>query len=64
MCSRAVSSDETLDSGGFLDVGDPLKWTNAMSEAGIETSCVRIGQKLISVDRKVTTTMVTTFSDL
>ena len=43
---------------GFLtpDVThEPWKWTNTVSETGIEPSCVGIGQKLISVDRKVST---------
>ena len=43
---------------GFLtpDVTfDPYKWTNTLSETGIEPSRVGIGQKLISVDRKVYT---------
>ena len=35
---------------------DPCKWTNAVYETGIEPSCVEIGQELISVDRKVSTT--------
>ena len=34
---------------------DPWKWTNTVSETGIEPSRVGIGQKLISVDRKVYT---------
>ena len=34
---------------------DPWKWSNTVSETGIEPSCVEIGQKLISVDRKVFT---------
>ena len=40
---------------------DPWKWTNTVSETGIEPSCVGIDQKLISVDRKLSTTMVMTF---
>ena len=40
---------------------DPWKWANTLSETGIEPSCVGIGQKLISVDRKVFTIMVMTF---
>ena len=32
-----------------------------VSETGIEPSCVAIGQKLISVHQKESTTMVTTF---
>ena len=43
---------------------DSWKWTNTVSETGIEPSCVGIGQKLIPVDRKVFTTMVTTFPTL
>ena len=43
---------------------DPSKWTNTVSETGIEPSCVGIDQKLISVDRKVFTTMVMTFPTL
>ena len=65
MCVRARSLvTRLLTQTGFLtsDVTrDHWKWTNMMSETGIEPSCVRIGQKLISVDRKVLTTMVTTF---
>ena len=44
--------------------GDPRKWTNTVSEAGIEPSCAEIGQKLTSVDQKVSTTMVMTFPTL
>ena len=40
---------------------DPYKCTNTVSETGIEPSCVGIGQELISVDRKVSTTMVMAF---
>jgi hypothetical protein len=40
---------------------DPWKWSNTLSGAEIEPSCVGIGQKLISVDRKVYTTMVMAF---
>ena len=50
--TRFLTSDATYD---------PWKWTNTVSETGIEPSCVGIGQKLISVDRKVSTTMVMTF---
>ena len=69
MCvSREVSSQKTLDSDGFLKSSVthdlPLKWANTVSEEGIETSCVGIGQKLISVDRKVPTTMTMTFPTL
>ena len=64
MCSCAVSSHETLVSDGFLASDatcDPCKWTNMMSETGIEPSCVGIGQKLTSVDQKTSTTMVMAF---
>ena len=47
-----------LTQTGFLipDVTyESWKWTNTVSETGIEPSCVGIGQKLISVDRKVST---------
>ena len=68
MCvSREVSCQEALVSGGFLasDVShDPCKWTNTVSEMGIEPSCVGIGQKLISVDQKTTTAMVMVFPTL
>ena len=64
MCvSRAVSSQKTLESDGFLTptiTDEPCQWTNTVCEAGIELSCVEIGQKLISVDRKVSTTIVMT----
>ena len=67
-----VSCQETLDSDGFLTLDvtyDPCKWTNMVSEAGIEPSCVGIGQKLISeqlynfvyVDQKDPTAMVMSF---
>ena len=65
MCIRARSLVmRLLTQTGFLTSDltcDPWKWTNTMSETGIEPSCVGIGQKLISVDRKVSTTMVMTF---
>ena len=68
MCvSRVVSCQETLASDGFLtsDVTyDPCKWTNTVSETGIEPSCIGIGQKLISVDQKASTTMVMVFPTL
>ena len=67
MCSRVVSSHETLVSDGFLASDatcDPCKWTNMMSETGIEPSCVGIGQKLTSVDQKASTTMVMAFPTL
>ena len=68
MCvSRVVSCQETLTSDGFLtsDVNhDPCKWTNTVSETGIEPSCIGIGQKLISVDQKASTTMVMVFPTL
>ena len=56
-----------LTQTGFLtsDVAcGPWKWINVMSETEIEPSCVGIGQKLISVDQKSPTTMVTTFVTL
>ena len=40
---------------------DPSKYTNTVSETGIEPSCVGIDQKLISVYRKVYTVMVIVF---
>ena len=40
---------------------DPWKWADTLSDTGIEPSYVGIDQKLISVDRKVFTTMVMTF---
>ena len=68
MCVRARSLvTRLLTQTGFLtsDVTcGPWKWTNAMSETEIEPSCVGIGQKLISVDQKATTTMVTAFVTL
>ena len=45
-----------LTQTGFLTpdtVCDPCKWTNTVSETEIEASCVRIVEKLISVDQKV-----------
>ena len=56
-----------LTQTGFLtsDVTcGPWKWTNVVSETEIEPSCVGIGQKLISVDQKSPTSMVTTFVTL
>ena len=68
MCVRARSLvTRLLTQTRFLtsDVTcDPCKWTNTVSETGIEPSCVGIGQKLISVDRKVSTTMVMAFPTL
>ena len=68
MCVRARSLVmELLTQTGFLtsDVTcDPWKWTNTMSETGIEPLRARTGEKLISVDRKTTATMVTTFPTL
>ena len=43
---------------------DPCKWTNTVSETGIKPSCVGNGEKLISVDRKASTTMVIVFPTL
>ena len=66
VCSSAVSSHETLDSDGFSDVGCHLwplkmdKWTNTVSGTEIKPSCAGTGQKLISVDQKPPTIMVTT----
>ena len=56
-----------LSQTGFLTSGatcNPCKWTNTVSETGIKPSCIGIGQKLISVDRKVSTTMVMVFPTL
>ena len=68
MCVRARSLVmRLLTQTGFLTSGvtcDPWKWTNMVSETGIEPSCVAIGQKLISVHQKESTTMVTTFPTL
>ena len=52
-----------LTQTGFLtpDITcESWKWTNTVSETGIEPSCIVIGQKLISVDRKVFKIMVMT----
>ena len=62
MCSITVSSHETVVSDGFLTLDvtcDPWKWVNTVPGTGIKSSCVGIGQKLISVGRKTSTTMVT-----
>ena len=68
MCIRARSLVmRLLTQTGFLTSDltcDPWKWTNTMSETEIEPSCAGIGQKLISVDQKSPTTMVTTFVTL
>ena len=68
MCVRARSLVmRLLTDTGFLTPGltcDPCKWTNMMSETGIEPSCVGIGQKLTSVDQKASTTMVMVFPTL
>ena len=68
MCVHARSLvRRLLTQTGFLtsDITyDPCKWTNTVSETGIEPSCVEIGPKLISVDWKVSTTMVMTFPTL
>ena len=65
MCVRARSLVmRLLTETDFLTPGltcDPCKWTNMMSETGIDPSCVGIGPKLTSVDQKASTTMVMTF---
>ena len=53
--TRFLTSDVTYD---------PCKWTNTVSETGIEPSCVGIGQKLTSVDQKASTTMEMAFPTL
>ena len=64
VCSRTVSSHETRDPwlrrASDITCG-PCKRVSMMYETGIEPSCVGIGQKLVSVDRKVSTTMVMTW---
>ena len=52
---RFLTSDATRD---------PCKRTNTVSETGIKPSCAGIGEKLISVDRKASTTMVIVFPTL
>ena len=68
MCVRARSLvTRLLTQTGFLtsDVTcGPWKRTSAMSDTEIEPSCVGIGQKLIPVDQKVTTAVVTTSDTL
>ena len=68
MCIRARSLVmRLLTQTGFLTSDltcDPWKWTNTMSETGIEPSCVGIGQKLVSVDQKASATMVMEYPTL
>ena len=54
-------SDECLTSDVTCD---PWKWTDTVSETGIEPSWVGIGQKLVSVDQKASTTMVMEYPTL
>ena len=65
MCVRARSFvTRLLSPTGFLvsdTVCDLCKWTNTVSEADNKLSYVRIGQKLISVDQKVSATIVMGF---
>ena len=58
LVTRVLSQTDFLTSDVTCD---PWKWTNVMSETEIEPSCVGIGQKLISVDQKSPTVIMTTF---
>ena len=65
-CSRAVLRHEILDGDGFLtpdSVCDHWRCTNIVFETRNEPSFAEIGQKLTSVDQKVLSIMVSSFSD-
>ena len=68
MCVLARSLvTRLLTQTGFLTSDatcNPCKWTNTVSETGIEPSYVGIGQKLVSVDQKTSTTVVMEYPTL